>query len=72
MHRLFFSFLFSVSCLSTLHAATVDTVEIYSRAMHKNSKCVVISPAVTMERVSPLAVVYLLHGYSGNFSNWLA
>jgi S-formylglutathione hydrolase FrmB len=71
MNRLFLVFLFSVTCLSTVHAATVDTVIIYSTAMHKNSKCVVISPTLTMERPAPLPVVYLLHGYSGNFSNWI-
>jgi S-formylglutathione hydrolase FrmB len=38
--------------------------------MHKNIKCVVISPAATKE-LSPLPVVYLLHGYDGIYSNWI-
>ncbi|HTD93519.1 MAG TPA: alpha/beta hydrolase family protein [Chitinophagaceae bacterium] len=50
-----------------LRAATVDTVSIYSNAMHKSIRCVVIHP----DSKEALPVVYLLHGYSGNFSNWI-
>lgn len=52
------------------HSATVDTVFIYSTAMKKTAKCVVIVP----EKEKPAKgwpVVYLLHGYSGNASNWI-
>jgi S-formylglutathione hydrolase FrmB len=52
-------------------AAIVDTVAIYSNAMHKSYKCVVIKPEVASTRYSAVPVVYLLHGYSGNFSNWI-
>jgi S-formylglutathione hydrolase FrmB len=50
-----------------LRAATVDTVSIYSNAMHKSIRCVVIRP----DSKEAMSVVYLLHGYSGNFSNWI-
>lgn len=48
-------------------AAIVDTVSIYSDAMHKSFKCVVIHP----ETEKSLPVVYLLHGYSGSYSDWV-
>lgn len=53
-----------------LHAARVDTVTIYSKAMQKNIKCVVIKPG-KIKSSTAWPVVYLLHGYSGNFSNWI-
>jgi S-formylglutathione hydrolase FrmB len=52
-------------------AATVDTVSIYSNAMHKDFKCVVVKPEILQQRPIALPVVYLLHGYGGDFSNWI-
>lgn len=52
-------------------AATVDTVSIYSDAMKKAFKCVVIKPTVIQDESIPLPVVYLLHGHSGWYANWL-
>ena len=60
-----------ISCFSNLHAATVDTVNIYSNAMHKGFNCVVIKPEATPQSPAVFPVVYLLHGYSGNYSNWI-
>src|SRR5262249_40093487 len=59
-----FSFLFS-------KAATVDTVLIYSKSMHKNVKCVVIKPDAYNNNSIHFPVVYLLHGYSGDYANWV-
>lgn len=59
------SFTFSVN------AATVDTVNIYSETMHKDIKCVVIKPDSYTINIQHYPVVYLLHGYSGDFSNWI-
>jgi S-formylglutathione hydrolase FrmB len=64
------AFLFVVLCISNLYAARVDTVIIYSTAMQKNIKCVVIEPR-KVKGVKAWPVVYLLHGYSGDFSNWI-
>jgi S-formylglutathione hydrolase FrmB len=50
-------------------ASRVDTMVIYSKAMHKAKKCVVITPDGNKKKTFP--VVYLLHGYSGDFSNWI-
>lgn len=52
-------------------AATVDTVSIYSKAMSKAFKCVVIKPTLPHDKPISLPVVYLLHGYSGSYSNWI-
>jgi len=59
--------LFSVQTFS----ATVDTVSIYSNAMQKTFKCVVIKPATYKKKKNKFPVVYLLHGYGGWYSNWL-
>lgn len=52
-------------------ASTVDTVLIYSNAMHRSFKCVVIKPSIIQQKPIALPVVYLLHGYGGDFSNWI-
>jgi len=53
-------------------AASVDTVSIYSAAMHKNIKTVVIKPASYDANNEKLPVVYLLHGAFGSYSNWIS
>lgn len=52
-------------------AATIDTVTIRSQKMQKDLKCVVIKPEGYKKKKSSFPVVYLLHGYSGNYSNWI-
>lgn len=58
-------------------AAEVDTISIYSNAMHRDFKCVVIKPASYNMKPArhggkeSFPVVYLLHGYDGWYSNWL-
>ena len=51
-------------------AARVDTVQIYSTAMQKAANCVVITPT-GKKPAKGWPVVYLLHGYSGNYRNWI-
>jgi len=62
----FFTLLF----FSTIHAATVDTLGIYSTAMKKEYKCVVIKPD-TYKKTKAYPVVYLLHGHAGWYANWI-
>lgn len=51
-------------------AARVDTVTTFSAAMHKDIRAVVITPTdYNGSRHFP--VLYLLHGYSGNYSDWV-
>jgi S-formylglutathione hydrolase FrmB len=57
----------SATCL----AATVDTASIYSQSMHKYIKAVVIKPDSYKKKKNSFPVVYLLHGYSGNYNNWI-
>lgn len=65
-----FSILFYFFVTATAFAARVDTVSIYSNAMQKNFKCVVIQPESPSGN-EKFPVVYLLHGYSGDYSNWI-
>ena len=56
-------------CASTLFAAKVDTVITFSPSMNKEIPAVVITPdAYNIDK--PMAVMYLLHGYSGNYRDW--
>jgi S-formylglutathione hydrolase FrmB len=52
-------------------AATVDTVVVASNAMHKSINCVIIKPAGYKKKSDHFPVVYLLHGYSGKYSDWI-
>jgi S-formylglutathione hydrolase FrmB len=69
-----FKQLLALACtLLLLHnakAAVVDTVETYSASMKKNIKAVVITPD-NYANAAALPVVYLLHGYSGNYADWV-
>ena len=56
---------------ATISAATVDTIAIYSKTMKQEFKCVVIRPEERKDNQGPWPVVYLLHGYSGWYSNWI-
>ena len=51
-------------------AAIVDTVDTYSPAMKKKLKVVVIRPDNYTE-AKELPVIYLLHGYGGNYADWI-
>src|SRR5215204_1446659 len=62
--------LFSLFILQTANAAVVDTVNTYSASMKKTIKAVVITPD-GYASAKALPVVYLLHGYSGNYSDWV-
>ncbi|WP_346239527.1 alpha/beta hydrolase [Niabella insulamsoli] len=50
-------------------AAKVDTVLTHSAIMKKDIKAVVITPD-DYNKSEKYPVVYLLHGYSGNYANW--
>jgi len=53
-----------------IHAAVVDTVNTTSASMKKTIKAVVILPD-DYGGAQALPVVYLLHGYSGNYADWI-
>ncbi|MES2265417.1 MAG: alpha/beta hydrolase family protein [Bacteroidota bacterium] len=51
-------------------AGTVDTALTHSAAMNKDIKAVVVKPAdYSVTKKYP--VMYLLHGFSGNYSDWI-
>lgn len=57
--------------LKITYAASVDTVSIFSNAMKKSNKCVVIKPNGYKKEKIGFPVVYLLHGYGGDYANWI-
>jgi S-formylglutathione hydrolase FrmB len=61
--------LFSITQYAS--AAIVDTVDTFSPSMKKNIRAVVIRPD-NYNEVKELPVLYLLHGYSGNYASWIA
>lgn len=63
-------FLVVLFLLQPTHAAIVDTVNTYSASMRKTIKAVVITPN-NYASAHALPVVYLLHGYSGNYADWI-
>ncbi|PVH26676.1 alpha/beta hydrolase [Sphingobacterium corticibacter] len=52
-----------------LIGAQVDTVEVYSNSMQKNIKAVVVQP--TNKLNSKLPTLYLLHGFSGKYHDYI-
>lgn len=61
----------SLALSTPVNAATVDTLEIFSAVMRKNIKCLVVAPENYRATGKPYPVLYLLHGWSGNFAGWL-
>lgn len=61
-----------ILCLITVigRAATVDTALTQSAAMHKSIKAVVVKPE-GYNNSKRYPVLYLLHGFSGNYSDWI-
>lgn len=57
--------------VSFAQQSTVDTISIYSTSNQKRIKAVVIKPAGYSKKGDRFPVVYLLHGYSGDYSNWI-
>lgn len=51
-------------------AANVDTVSTYSASMGKAIKAVIITPD-SYAQGKEYPVVYLLHGYGGNYADWI-
>ncbi|SEN91690.1 S-formylglutathione hydrolase FrmB [bacterium A37T11] len=67
LNWIFFSFL--IIFAQGVIAAKVDTVNTHSEAMNKDIKAVVITPDNAGQQALP--VLYLLHGYGGNYADWI-
>jgi S-formylglutathione hydrolase FrmB len=70
MRKSFLTLLCFALCLFA-QAGTVDTISIYSSSMRKHIKCIVIKPEQYKKKTSQFPTVYLLHGYSGRYDNWI-
>ncbi len=70
MRNLFITFLLSFP-FSAL-AALIDTLDIVSPSMGKNSRCIVVTPSDYSVSGDVYPVLYLLHGWSGNYAGWLS
>ncbi|AKD05488.1 esterase [Pontibacter korlensis] len=73
MRKRFYTFLLLLALtIFTTEAAKVDTLVIQSPSMQKTLKAGVVTPDGHQKKKSgPYPVLYLLHGYSGNYSDWL-
>ncbi len=59
--------------MSQLHAARVETVDVFSNAMRKYVRNLIVVPdSYGADSAVHYPVLYLLHGWSGNFSSWLS
>lgn len=67
----FFIGTFLILFFVNARAAKADTLVVYSNCMKKNIKTCVITPESYSNTNKTFPVVYLLHGYSGNYATWL-
>lgn len=56
----------------SLLAAQIDTIDVFSPSMNKSSRCIVVMPSDYSISGNPYPVLYLLHGWSGNYAGWLS
>ncbi len=68
---LVFSIFISAPALP-VHAAHIDTVLVHSQAMNQDIPTLIITPEGYASANTPYPVIYLLHGYSGNYTDWLS
>ncbi|MDU1891199.1 MAG: alpha/beta hydrolase family protein [Dysgonomonas sp.] len=65
-------FFISTFFLNVVYAQTIDTIEVFSAKMNKNIKNVVVLPAgYDKASNTKYPVVYLLHGYGGNYGTFV-
>ena len=68
----FLHFLYLISLPALSFAAKVDSLDIPSAVMKKNLKAVVVTPNSYSKGKTTYPVLYLLHGGSGRFSDWIS
>lgn len=53
-------------------SASVDTITVHSKSLMQDSKAVVVLPySYSKNTANRYPVVYLLHGYTGDYTNWI-
>ena len=65
----FILFLSSLLWATNIFSANIDTAQTYSSSMNKEIPAIVITPN-DYNKEAQLPVVYLLHGYSDEYSSW--
>ncbi len=71
MKKLFFLLLLIAVPYLNGYCGRVDTLQIYSPAMHKEVPCIVVVPDQYAASQTKYPVLYLLHGHSGNYLDWI-
>ncbi|MBC8322956.1 MAG: esterase family protein [Candidatus Marinimicrobia bacterium] len=64
------TFIIFLTFLSGLFGAVQKTFTIHSESMNRNVPCLIVLPDEYDKVENQYAVIYLLHGYSGNYKNW--
>ena len=67
-------YVFFIICIFIVNysfAYTLDSIEVFSNAMKKNIKSYIILPNDYEKNTKKYSVVYLLHGYNGNYKSWV-
>jgi S-formylglutathione hydrolase FrmB len=72
MKRTVAFYLLLVGLAAVLPAGTIDTVQVTSQAMGRTLPAIVVLPDRYFETTEYFPVVYLLHGYTGDYTNWAA
>lgn len=70
-YRFFLVFSFIVVSISCLMAQNIDTLLVYSSGMNKSIKNLVIKPDQYFTNQDSFPTVYLLHGATGDYRQWL-
>ena len=60
-----------IAFVDNAYASRVDTLELFSMSMQKTIRCLVITPEGYSIVGETYPVLYLLHGWSGNYAGWL-
>lgn len=68
--KLHFTLVLLLTTSILVHAAQVDTIRVYAEKMKKEVKTVVVKPE-NYSNQKQYPVIYLLHGYSDNYSKWV-
>lgn len=68
----YFLLIINLFALTTVaRAGHLDTLEIFSPSMQKVIRCLVITPGDYHFSEKTYPVLYLLHGWSGNYAGWM-
>lgn len=73
IHMQYFILILSIAVISfsqVCQAANIDTILVHSQAMNQDIPAIVITPEGYTASTRLYPTIYLLHGYSGNYTDW--